>query len=443
MKNQIVRAKCEDMTIEGHGVCKVDGLVIFVKGMIIGEEAMIKIIAHKKNLAYAIIDEFIVKSPHRITSSCAVAYKCGGCDLRHIKYEYQLELKKKWLSDTLRNVGDITYPMPDIIASPLSDRYRNKVQVPVSDGKMGFYRTNSHDVIEYDDCLIQSKRANGVLSYLKKRIFDDHVDSYFRHILIKEGFVTGEMMVALILRQEDFNGRDTLVADLVKTFPYISSVIVNVNDKDTNVILGDKEVTLYGSSYIVDELDGIMFQISLKSFYQINQKQAIDLYKEIKDKAHIDKDTRILDLYSGIGTIALFLARYAKEVIGVEVIKEAVENAKENALINHIDNAHFYYDDAKNDMGKYMDDIDLVVVDPPRKGLNNKLIDTIIQKSVKEVVYVSCNPATLARDLAIFLEGGYKINSIQGFDMFPHTTHIETVVLLSKLKTDKHIDVEF
>lgn len=432
MKNDILHVYCVDMTVDGYGVAKVDGLVIFVKGLIIEEEAMVKIIAHKKNLAYAIIDRLIKESRHRAVSSCMIAHKCGGCDLRHISYEFQLELKKKWLKTTLNNIAGIDLEVPEIIASPSIDGYRNKVQVPVALHKVGFYRSNSHDIVEYDKCDVQSQRANDVIAYIKNIIIKEGQDRDFRHIIIKEAFATGEMMVAFVLRKEHFNGLETLVSMVVNRFPFITSVIVNVNDKDTNVILGDKDIIMYGSSYIIDKLGDLDFKISLHSFYQINPQQAIAIYDEILKEATITKDTKVLDLYSGIGTIALYLARSAKEVVGVEVVKKAVEDAKDNALDNGIENASFYFDDAKGDMKKYITGKDLVVVDPPRKGLNAGLIKTLIDEGTYEIAYVSCNPATLARDLALFLEGGYKIKSLRGFDMFPYTTHIETVCILQK-----------
>lgn len=432
MKNKIIRAKCIDMTVEGFGVCKVDQLVIFTKGMIIGEEANIKIISHKKNLAYAIIDELLVPSKHRVKSLCPIAYKCGGCDLRHIDYDYQLELKQKWVKETMKNVGGIDIEVKEVVASPDQNNYRNKVQVPVSDAKMGFYRKNSHDIMEFDKCYIQSDISNKILTFLKGEIFKDSYDKYFRHILIKHGFNTNEVMVAFILKVETFKGLDVLVAKLVKEFEDIKSVIVNVNTRNDNVILGDKEITLYGSSYIVDELDGIEFMISLKSFYQVNPKQTINLYNEVIKRANMNQDTRVLDLYSGIGSISLFVARYVKHVTGVEIIESAVMNAKDNALLNNINNVDFVLDDAANHLDKHLIDKDVVIVDPPRKGLNRSVIDDIGKAKIAKVVYVSCNPATLARDLSYFMEYGYKVDYVRPFDMFPHSSHVESVCLLTR-----------
>lgn len=434
MKNVIVEAKCIDMTIEGYGVCKVDNLVIFTKGMIKDEVAKIKIISHKKNLAYAIIDEMIKESPYRVVSDCDVAHKCGGCDLRHISYDYQLELKKSWVKQTMKSVANLDVEVKDVVASPIKDRYRNKVQVPVAMSKMGFYRNNSHDIVEYDDCKIQSVLSNRILEYLKNIIIPSGYDKYFRHILIKHAFSTNEVMVAFITNVKEFNGLNELVASLVSKFSEIKSVILNINTRNDNVILGNEEYTLYGSNYIVDELDGIKFNISLKSFYQINSKQTVNLYNEVVKRANIDKNTKVLDLYSGIGSISLFVARFAKEVVGVEIVKEAVENAKENAIINRFDNVKFYLDDAANHLDMHLKGQDVVIVDPPRKGLNKSVILDIANASINKVVYVSCNPATLARDISIFKDNGYEPDYIRPFDMFPNSTHVECVCLLTKNK---------
>ena len=430
MKNEIIKVKCIDMTVEGFGVAKVDQLVIFVKGLIVGEEANIKIIAHKKNLAYAIIDELLVPSMHRIKSTCPIASKCGGCDLRHIDYAFQLQLKQKWIQDTLKNVGGLDLEVKEVVPSPLKDHYRNKVQVPVKDGKLGFYRRNSHDIIEYDTCFIESDISNDIVNFIKGIIFKEGYDQYFRHILIKHGFKTGEIMVGLILNVKNFNGLDTLVAELVKNFKDIKSIIVNVNTRDDNVILGDKEYTVYGSPYIIDELDGLLFKISLKSFYQVNPRQTVNLYNEVVKRAKIDENTEVLDLYSGIGSISLFVSRYAKHVTGVEIVEPAVLNAKDNALLNGIDNVDFYLDDAANHLDEHLKGKDVVIVDPPRKGLNKSVIEDIAQAKIKTVVYVSCNQATLARDLKIFKEKGYETDYVQPFDMFAHSVHVENVCML-------------
>lgn len=432
MKNEIIRVKCIDMTVEGFGVAKVDQLVIFVKGLITGEEALIKIISFKKNLAYAIIEELLVPSIHRVTSKCPIAYKCGGCDLRHVDYGYQLELKQKWIKETLKNVGGLDLEVKPVVPSPLKDHYRNKVQVPIKDGKMGFYRRNSHDIMEYEQCFIESDLSNEIVNFIKGIIFEKGYDQYFRHLLIKHGFKTDEVMVGLILNVKKFAGLDELVAALTKKFKQIKSVIVNVNTRDDNVILGEKEYTVYGNSYIIDELDGILFKISLKSFYQVNPLQTVNLYNEVVKRAGIDENTVVLDLYSGIGSISLFVSRFAKHVTGVEIVEPAVLNAKDNAIINGIDNVDFYLDDAANHLDEHLKNKDVVIVDPPRKGLNKSIIEDITKADINKIVYVSCNKATLARDLKLFIEAGYQVDYVQPFDMFAHSVHVENVAMITK-----------
>ena len=442
MKNQKIECKCIDMTVDGLGICKYDSLVIFVKQMLIDEIAIVKIISHKKNLAYGIIDTMIKPSKYRITSPCKVAYKCGGCDLRHVEYTYGLKLKRDILDSTMNKMAKLDVEVKDIIPSPLIDAYRNKVQIPVKEKGIGFYRKNSNDIVEFDKCFVQSEIENKILNRLKELIKEYSLSEYLRHIIIKEAYGTKEVMVALITKTFNLPHINTVVAMMVEEFTMIKSFILNLKLGDDNVVLGDEEKVLYGSSYIIDTFADIEVAISLKSFYQVNHGQMLNLYNKVLELALVDSNTKVLDLFSGIGTISLFMAKHVKEVTGVEIVKEAVEDAKQNAKMNGINNANFYLGDAKDDLDQYLVDKDVVIVDPPRKGLNIEVINKIAAHDIARVVYVSCNPATLARDLQIFKEKGYRFNTIYPYDMFPHTMHVETVVLLSKLKTDKHINVE-
>lgn len=426
MKNIIIETKCIDMSIDGQGICKHEGLVIFVKSMIKGEVAKVKIIAKKKNLAYGIIDELITPSPYRRCLDCKVAYKCGGCDLRHIDYEYGLSLKKDILVNTFREVDT---KVVDIVKCDDTSRYRNKVQVPVKEDKMGFYRKYSNDIVECDDCLIQSITANNILLTIKAYLKENKLFKYFRHILIKEAKGTNEIMVGLIVNDFNINGINELKEILINEYKDIKSIILNLNTRDDNVILGNEEKVIYGENYITDEFKGIKVHIGLKSFYQTNYYQMIKLYDEIK--RHIDRGSRVLDLYSGIGTIGLCLADVASNVIGVEIVKEAVFNANENAKLNGITNAEFHLMNAKDVLNDYLINTDIVVVDPPRKGLNKELINKFIETKVKKIIYVSCNPATLARDLKE-LSNYYKLSDIKPFDMFPYTNHVECLTVLEK-----------
>lgn len=440
MKNEIIRLECVDITVDGQGVCKKDGLVVFVKEMIPGEVADVKIIANKKTLAFGIIDKLIVASPFRIKPDCPISYKCGGCDYRYISYDYQLELKKQILVSTYKN-ADLDVKIHDVLGSDDPFFYRNKVQVPVRDHKFGFYRKLSNDIVEFDKCYVQTELSNIIFDDIKNSLLNKKIDQYFRHILIKHARGTDEVMVGFIVKDFNIPKIDEVTDELTTKYSQIKSVILNLNTRNDNVILGDEEKILFGREYIVDEFDGLKFKISLKSFYQINYHQMQKLYATARDLANVNKDTRLLDLFSGIGTISLFMAKYCKEVTGVEIVKAAVENAKDNAKLNNITNATFYLDDARCDLSKYLKDKDVLIVDPPRKGLSKELIDSIIKTNIEKIIYISCNPATQARDLNLFKEH-YNFSDIYPVDMFPFTTSCETVCLLSKLRAKQHIEID-
>lgn len=425
MKNEIIELKCIDMSVDGQGICKDNGLVYFVKGMILDEVAKVKVIAHKKNMSFGIIDELIKPSPYRIKSICPISYKCGGCDYRYIDYDYQLVLKKRQLSQTFVNFH-LDVRLNDVVKCDDPMYYRNKTQVPIAEHQFGFYRKFSNDIVEFNECYIETRLANDILRDLKALLLEAKLDVYLRHILIKHALGTGEVMIGFISKDFDID-LSNIVLKITSKYKNIKSIILNLNDRDTNVILGDKERVLFGNPYIIDSFEGLRFKISLKSFYQVNYHQMIKLYNLIKDKANISKDMSVLDLYSGIGTISLFLSKYAKDVTGVEIVKDAVNNALDNAKLNDITNAKFILDDAKNPLDKYLVNKDVVIVDPPRKGLNEKLINSLINSNVNRIVYVSCNPATLARDLSMFKDY-FEIGDISPVDMFPYTTHVECVV---------------
>ena len=425
MKNDILRCKCIDMSVDGQGIAKSNDLVVFVKEMIKGETADVKIIAEKKNYSFGIIDKLIEPSSHRVKSDCPISYKCGGCDYRYIDYEYQLKLKKEVLVNTFKG-----YEVKDIIPDDDPYYYRNKVQIPVRDKMMGFYRKFSNDIVEFDDCLIESKLANMIIKDLKKLLIEKHIDSKIRHIVIKYGEGTDELMLCFVVNTFDIDLNE-IVDYLTHKYPQIKSVLLNLNDKKTNVILGEKEKLLYGRDHIYDIFDGIKVKISLKSFYQVNHDQMIKLYQKIYELSEVTKDDDVLDLYCGIGTISLYIARYAKHVTGVEIVEAAVNNARDNAKTNNINNCDFVLADARKGMDTYIENKDIVIVDPPRKGISPELIDSFISHGTKKIVYVSCNPATLARDLDL-LKDHYNVSPIQPVDMFPFTTHCESLVVLEK-----------
>jgi len=423
MKNDIIRCECVDMSVDGLGIAKHDGLVIFVKKMIPGEIADVKIILEKKNYSIGIIDKLIKVSDNRRDYDCPVAYKCGGCDFRHISYEYQLQLKENLLKNTLAD-----FKITNIIKADNPYHYRNKVQMPFRNNKMGFYRKNTNDIVECDNCLIESELANEILKDLKSLLIDENINKHLRHIIIKHGKKTNEVMLCFV--SDDFNiDLSKVVNSISNKYPMIKSIILNLNDKDTNVIIGEKEKILYGVDYIYDELDGLKIKISLKSFYQVNHEQMLKLYNKVLELSSINFDCRVLDLYCGIGTISLYLSRFSKSVTGVEIVKEAVSNAIDNARMNNIENAEFILADASRNMDEYLLDKDVVIVDPPRKGISKELINSLKNSNIKTIVYVSCNPATLNRDLHL-LKDTYDIGTIYPVDMFPFTTHVEAVCCL-------------
>ena len=430
MKNDLLELECVDLTFDGQGVCKKDGLVVFVKEMIPGERALVKIIADKKNMAYGIIDRLIVSSKFRIEPDCPISYKCGGCDFRYIDYFFQLELKKKILESTFKNAR-VDIRVNDIVPCDNPLAYRNKVQVPVKDHKFGFYRKFSNDIVEFDKCYVQTDLENEILKDVKELLLNYKIDSYFRHILIKHAQGTNEVMLGFIVRDLKVPHLNEIIESITNKYSEIKSIILNLNIRNDNVILGDEEIVLFGNNYIIDEFEELRFKIAFKSFYQVNYSQMIKLYNKAKDLANVDLNTRLLDLFSGIGTISLFMAKYCKEVTGVEIVKEAVDNAKDNAKLNNITNATFYLDDARLKLNKYLIDKDVLIVDPPRKGLSRDLIDSIKETDINKIVYISCNPATLARDLKLF-EDKYNFTDAYPVDMFPYSTHVECLVLIQK-----------
>ena len=363
MKNDIVRCECVDMAIDGSGIAKCGDLVVFVKEMIKGEIADVRITKEKKSYSYGIIEKLIFPSPERVASDCPIAYKCGGCDFRHISYDCQLRLKKEILANILK-----PFEVMDIVPDEVHYYYRNKVQIPYREGRMGFYRKYSNDIVEFDDCLIESETANRIIEDLKELLKGCPQADKIRHILIKQSHDLKEVMLGFIAC-EKIDLTD-IVDTLIEKHPSISSVILNINSKETNVILGEEEILLYGKPYIMDEFHGIKVKISLKSFYQVNYRQMLKLYELIRELSECGEGIRILDLYCGIGTISLFMAETAKQVTGVEIVKEAVANAKENAKMNRIDNVDFVLADASKGMDTYLKDKDIVIVDPPRKGLS-------------------------------------------------------------------------
>jgi len=440
-KNETYSVTAEGYTSEGEAVVKIDSVVSFVPGMIIGEEAEIAITAMKKNYGYGRVVKVTKPSPHRVEPKCSVARLCGGCTLQYMDDEAQEFFKEDKLRNCFRkNAGMEIDNLPIIRVNPVWN-YRNKVQIPVQFKKgevqMGFYRNHSNDVVPYDTCMVQTELSNQLTVFFRESLKKYHCADNFRHILIKHAHNTGEVMVVIIVRQYPFDQCDALSEDLQDKFPQIKSLEAIINRREDNVILDGKEVLIYGRPYIEEELLGCRFRISARSFYQINPYATKELYSTALDYAELTNSDILIDLYCGTGTMGILGAKRAKKVYGIEIVADAIKDAKINAEANDVHNIQFVNADA----GKGAQMIiaskikaDAMIVDPPRKGCSKDTLDAIIKISPKRLVYVSCDPATLARDVKILMDNGYTPKKIQPVDMFPHTIHVETVVLMSRVE---------
>ena len=458
-KNNIVTLKIEDCGIDGEGIGKADGFTVFVKDAVIGDTVRAKIMKAKKNYGYGRLEEIITPSPDRVEPKCQFARQCGGCQLQALSYEKQLEFKTSKVRGHLERIGGFTdIPMEKILGMDQPFHYRNKAQFPVGkskDGRIitGFYAGRTHSIIENRDCALGVTRNKEVLDRVIAHMEKFHIQPYdentgkglVRHVLIRYGFFTDEMMVCLIINGEKLPGEEALVKSL-RQIPEAVSVMVNVNKKRNNVILGEKVRLLWGQPYITDKIGEISYQISPLSFFQVNPYQTGRLYGKALEYAQLSGNETVWDLYCGIGTISLFLAQKAKMVRGVEIIPAAIENAKENACLNGFDNTEFFVGKAEEVLPEQFartgERADVIVVDPPRKGCDETLLSTIIEMQPDRVVYVSCDSATLARDLKYLCERGYELKKVCPVDMFPNTVSVETAVLLSHKKPDGHINVK-
>ena len=458
-KNDIVTLKIEDCGIDGEGIGKADGFTVFVKDAVIGDTVRAKIMKAKKNYGYGRLEEIITPSPDRVEPKCQFARQCGGCQLQALSYEKQLEFKTSKVRGHLERIGGFTdIPMEKILGMEQPFHYRNKAQFPVGkskDGRIitGFYAGRTHSIIENRDCALGVTRNKEVLDRVIAHMEKFHIQPYdentgkglVRHVLIRYGFFTDEMMVCLIINGEKLPDEEALVKSL-RQIPEAVSVMVNVNKKRNNVILGEKVRLLWGQPYITDKIGEISYQISPLSFFQVNPYQTGRLYGKALEYAQLSGNETVWDLYCGIGTISLFLAQKAKMVRGVEIIPAAIENAKENARLNGFDNTEFFVGKAEEVLPEQFartgERADVIVVDPPRKGCDETLLSTIIEMQPDRVVYVSCDSATLARDLKYLCERGYELKKVCPVDMFPNTVSVETVVLLSHKKPDGHINVK-
>lgn len=448
-KNDQVEITIEDIGSEGEGIGKYEGYTLFVKDTVMGDRALVQVMKTGKTYGYARLVKLIKPSEFRVEPRCPIAAKCGGCQLQHVDYLKQLEYKENKVRNCLSRIGGFR----DINMEPISGMeepyyYRNKSQFPVGknkDGKVviGFYAGRTHSIIDTEHCYIGSKVNVDILQIMRSFINQYGIEPYeeetnqglLRHILTRVGYSTGEIMVCLVINGTVLPHKDELIKDLLK-IEGMKSICLNVNKEKTNVILGDRVIPLWGEPYITDRIGEVSYQISPLSFYQVNPVQTKKLYDIALEYAELNGDEVVWDLYCGIGTISLFLAQRAKQVYGVEIIPQAIEDAKKNASINGIENAEFFVGAAEEVLPrKYKEDkiyADVIVVDPPRKGCEQSLLDTILTMAPKRVVYVSCDPATLARDLKYLCEKDYELVKVRAVDQFGHSVHVETVCLMSR-----------
>lgn len=448
-KNDIIKLYISSATAEGSGVGKTeDGIAVFVSNSAIGDELSVRILKVKKTYAFGKIEEIIAPSPARIESDCPYFSKCGGCVWRHISYDEECKIKQQRVEDAITRIGGISTNFKPIIRSEQTDRYRNKAQFPIGTDsnnnlQIGFYAFHSHRIIDCDDCILQPEIFTKVMQITRKFIEITDNDIYdeqtgkgrLRHLYIRMGEVTNELMICYVVNGNGLKQEDLLIKMLKDELPNLKSVIINSNREKTNVILGNKNRTAYGADYITDELCGLKFKISPFSFWQVNRKQAEKLYNKAKEYANLQSDEILLDLYCGTGTIGLTMANCCKTLVGVEIIEDAIKDANENAKNNGITNARFICSDAPKAVAELAKEglkPDAVILDPPRKGCGEELVKTISQMQPNRVVYVSCDPATLARDLKYFEELGYKTVEVTPCDMFSRTAHVESVALITR-----------
>lgn len=451
-KNDIIRLTITDMTADGSGVGRaVDGEVVFVPDTAVGDVCDVRILKVKKTVCYGKIENIIEPSGDRIDPVCPVSSRCGGCVYRHLSYDAELKIKQKKVCDAATRIGKIDAKVvKDIIGAgrERTDRYRNKAQIPVGIGKngeieLGFYCRHSHRIAACDDCLLSPQIFTQISETFKEFITkypylvynEVNHSGKIRHLYLRIGEKTNEVMVCVVVNGRGFDHQEELFNSLIEKYSQVKSIIINVNQEKTNVILGYKNIVVYGKESISDVLCGVTFELSPLAFYQVNRVQAQRLYEKAKEYAQLSKEDVLMDLYCGTGTIGLSMAQDCKELIGVEIIDKAIENAKKNAKNNNITNARFICADAEKaaiELKKEGVSPDVIIVDPPRKGLTEKLVETIVQMNPKRVVYVSCDPATLARDLKQFEELNYSVKEITPVDLFPRTAHVESVCLLSR-----------
>ena len=449
-KNEYYEMKIDSLGHEGEGVGRVNNFTVFVPYALPGDIIKAKIIKVKSSYAYGKLIEIIEPSAYRINPMCSVFYKCGGCQLQHIDYSQQLRLNRQLVIDNLIRIGGLNeIKVNKTIGMKNPMEYRNKVQLPVGQDKegsinIGFYASRTHDIVEADTCYIHPRLNDDIINIFKQWMIENKVSAYdektgkglIRHIFTRIGFKTGEVMVVIVANGRKMPYKEKLINALIKSNKKIVSIMQNINTRRDNVILGEENILLWGEESITDFIGNIKFNISPASFYQVNPIQTEVLYNKVAEYAQLNGNETVFDLYCGIGTISLFLASKVKKVVGVEIVPEAIADAETNARINNIQNTEFYTGAAEEVIPKLYEKgyrADVIVVDPPRKGCDESLLKTLVDMQVNRIVYVSCNPSTLARDLK-YLKDKYKVQEVQPIDMFPYTSHVECVALMSRVE---------
>ncbi|MBS5793253.1 MAG: 23S rRNA (uracil(1939)-C(5))-methyltransferase RlmD [Clostridiales bacterium] len=446
-KNAYFNIDIIDIGINGEGIGKIDNFTIFVDGALPNETVNIKIIKVKKNYGYGKLIKIIKPSPYRINPICENFGKCGGCNLLHLSYDEQLNIKSKFIQTNLKKIAKIeNIKVPKAIGIDNPFNYRNKASFPINftdKVNIGFYRPRSHNIINIDNCLIQNPINNIIIQKIKDFIKESNISIYnentgkgdLRHIVTRIANKTNELLICVVINNNKFLYRDLLIKNF-KDIPNIDSIVINYNTKNNNVILGDKVETILGKGYIVDYIKDLKFNISPLSFYQVNPIQTEVLYETALNFCNLTGNEIVFDAYCGIGTISLFLAKKCKKVYGIEIVPDAIKNAISNAELNNINNAEFFIGRSEDIIPKliFENNIcpDVIVVDPPRKGCDKVLLDSIIKTSIKKLVYISCDNSTLSRDIAYLSKFGFKLDKIQPVDMFCMTTHIECVALITR-----------
>lgn len=450
-KNAVHELEVVGYTADGSGVCRLDGRVVFVPHTIVGEVWEVQLIKVNRNFAFGRGVTCRTGAKSRVEKDCQFRGKCGGCQFRHMNYEEELRAKHLHLSDSLTRLGGLDFEsgdlsLPPVLGAEETNRYRNKVQFPVSGSdawvKIGFYRLRSHDVLDVADCLLQSEDAGKAREVVKAWMVENRVNPYdevsgkgtVRHLFLRSN-QAGEILLCLVVTRGKVKNITVLSEQLQKALPSLKGFVLNVNKKETNVVLGSEYHTIYGEDFLYEELSGLSFKLSVPSFFQVNYHQTEVLYEKVREFAGLTGKETVLDLYSGIGTIGLILEKDAKKVLCSEILEQAVLDGQENALRNSVGNVEFFQGDCSSVVEKFISDgvsPDVVVVDPPRKGLAGEVPPLLAKLGAEKIVYVSCDPGTLARDIKLFSGLGYGVKRVQGVDLFPRTKHVECVVLLEK-----------